>query len=91
MKNKQEALRQSPGFVYPSSDLSFPPSHLNFKLSEQEQRVAALVLRGYTYTAIAKVLNIQPNTVKTHQKRIYTKLDINSKRELFALFEKREK
>ena len=76
MKNEQEGLRQISNFAYPS-----------FNLSEQELRVAGLVLRGYTYTGIADALNIRPNTVKTHQKNIYFKLDINTKRELFAIFE----
>ena len=65
-----------------------PVEHLIFdKLSEQELRIAGLILRGYSYTEIAEALNIQPSTVKTHKKRIYSKLIINSKRELFALIE----
>ena len=57
-------------------------------LSSKELRVAELTLRGYTYTEIADVLELQPNTVKWHQKNLYSKLHINSKRELFELAEK---
>ena len=87
---KQSAL--ATGFNYEQQLSSFLPAPFSFnidKLSEKELRVAELVLRGYTYTDIAEALNIQPNTVKTHQKKIYSKLHINSKRELFALVETR--
>ena len=84
--NKQFFLARSlyleqQNFVLPAYSFSFKLD----SLSEQEQRIAGLVLRGYSYTEIAKTLNIQPNTVKTHKKRIYSKLNINSKRELFAV------
>ena len=87
---KQSAL--ATGFNYEQQLSSFLPAHFPYKtdkLSEKELQVAELVLRGYTYTDIAVTLKIQPNTVKTHQKRIYSKLHINSKRELFALVETR--
>ena len=61
------------------------------KLSSKEIRVAELSLRGYSYTEIAEIMELQPNTVKWHQKNLYTKLQINSKRELFALAEKRSR
>ena len=59
------------------------------KLSYQELRITELTLRGYSYTEIAGVIKIKPNTVKWYQKELYSKLGINSKRELFALAAKR--
>ena len=64
--------------------------HASLALGEsgQELRVAELILRGYSYTKIARTLKIKPSTVKTHRLNIYTKLQIHSKRELFLPVEK---
>ena len=61
------------------------------KLTSKQLQVAELCLRGFSYTEIADALKLRPNTVKSHQKNIYDRLDINSRRELFALAEKRGK
>jgi DNA-binding CsgD family transcriptional regulator len=63
-------------------------THAFNKLTGQELRTAELILRGYSYTEIAKALDVKPGTVKTHWLSIYSKLQINSKRELFAIAEK---
>jgi DNA-binding CsgD family transcriptional regulator len=63
-------------------------THAFDKLTGQELRVSELILRGYIYTEIAKTLELKPGTVKSYQKSIYSKLQINSKRELFAIVEK---
>jgi DNA-binding CsgD family transcriptional regulator len=54
------------------------------ELSAREQEVAGLIMQGFTYTQIGKELYISPNTVKSHWTRIYTKLGINTRRELFT-------
>jgi DNA-binding CsgD family transcriptional regulator len=54
------------------------------QLTAREQEVAGLIMQGFTYTQIGKELCISPNTVKTHWTRIYTKLGINTRRELFT-------
>ena len=59
-------------------------------LSYQELRIAELSLKGHTYAEIATALNIKLNTVRWYMKNIYTKLQINSKAELFHLAFKRE-
>jgi DNA-binding CsgD family transcriptional regulator len=56
-------------------------------LSAREREVAHLLLRGYSSTEIGKLLCISRNTVDTHRKEIYLKLEIHSKRELFFLAE----
>ena len=57
-------------------------------LTGQELRTAELILRGYSYTEIARTLEIKPGTVKSYWLSIYSKLQINSKRDLFAIAEK---
>ena len=59
-------------------------------LSYQELRIAELSLKGHTYAEIATALNLKLNTVRWYMKNIYTKLQINSKAELFHLALKRE-
>lgn len=56
-----------------------------YALSQREIEVMALVARGYTISSIASKLFISDNTVKTHLRRLYQKLDIHKKQELFAL------
>jgi DNA-binding CsgD family transcriptional regulator len=59
------------------------------ELSRREYEVVNLILSGYTATQIAAALFISLNTVKTHTKNIYSKLGINSKKELFELMRKK--
>jgi len=54
------------------------------KLSEQELRVARLVARGLSNSAIAAELWLSPRTVSSHLYRIFPKLAISSRVELAA-------
>lgn len=56
-----------------------------YGLSVRETEVAELIARGRTVAAIAQELFVSENTVRTHSKHIYTKLDIHSKSELSTL------
>ncbi|HWQ59503.1 MAG TPA: helix-turn-helix transcriptional regulator [Clostridia bacterium] len=51
-------------------------------LSERENEIVLLLLKGYTYKLIASELYISESTVKTHIRSIYTKLDIHNRTEL---------
>ena len=53
-----------------------------FGLSSREAEVMELIARNFTVAVIAKELFISENTVRTHSKRVYTKLDVHSKQEL---------
>lgn len=55
-------------------------------LSEREQQVAHLLLRGNCAKSVARILEISPDTARNHSKRIYRKLSVTSQSELFALF-----
>lgn len=56
-----------------------------FGLSTREREVAELIARGNSVAAIAERLVISENTVRTHAKHIYTKLDIHKRQELLDL------
>ncbi len=50
-------------------------------LSARERLVLAQVQRGLTVAAIAAELYISPNTVKTHLRRLYSKLGVSTREE----------
>jgi Response regulator containing a CheY-like receiver domain and an HTH DNA-binding domain len=55
------------------------------KLTEREREIAALLLMGKTYRMIAGELFVSENTVRTHIKNIYSKLEVQSRAELTHL------
>lgn len=54
-------------------------------LTERELEVLACIARGYAYREVATMLAISANTLPTHIKNIYRKLEVNSRGE--AVFE----
>jgi ATP/maltotriose-dependent transcriptional regulator MalT len=50
-----------------------------FNLSKQEMKVISLIAEGYKNAEIAEKLFISQNTVKTHIKNIYSKLDVKNR------------
>ena len=55
-------------------------------LSPREKEVLELLLKGKQRSEIATVLFISENTVKKNISSIYSKLNVSSRSELFALF-----
>jgi len=51
-------------------------------LSPKEKRIAALVAQGMTNKEIAALTFISVNTVKTHLRRMFSRLGVSSRREL---------
>ncbi len=62
---------------------------LKYNLSIRETEVLHLVCLGKTNKIIAEELFISINTVKTHIRNIYEKLDINNRKEIKVKFKKK--
>ncbi len=58
-----------------------------YKLSAREAQVCEYLARGRSQTYIRDALLLSKNTVATHVRRIYAKLDVHSKQELIDLVE----
>ncbi|WP_273820893.1 MULTISPECIES: helix-turn-helix transcriptional regulator [Pseudomonas] len=55
-------------------------------LTERECAIVQLLLRGHSSKSLARRLGVAEDTIKSHRKNIYVKLDISSHSELFSLF-----
>jgi ATP/maltotriose-dependent transcriptional regulator MalT len=64
---------------------SVPAPKLIHGLSPRERDILALVGRGLTNKRIANTLTITPETVKSHVKRIFSKLDVRTRAEAVSL------
>lgn len=56
----------------------------NYNLSEREKQVLILLVNGYSYKMISAEMFIAIDTVRSHIKKIYDKLHVNSKSEAVA-------
>lgn len=54
-------------------------------LTEREQQISQLLLRGHSSKSIARELKIAPGTVMVHKRNLFAKLGISSQYELFSL------
>ena len=59
-------------------------------LSEAERAVFNLYLKGHTAKEITDILYLSINTIKTHNKRIYMKLNVSSRKELMLYIQMME-
>ena len=62
-----------------------PPDSSDGLLTEREMDILWGIAKGFTYKAVGEKLGISSNTVPTHIKNIYRKLEVNSRGE--AVFE----
>jgi DNA-binding NarL/FixJ family response regulator len=60
------------------------PSGEDYNLSDREKEVLQLLVNGYSYKMIAAEMFISIDTVRSHIKKIYEKLHVNSKSEAVA-------
>jgi DNA-binding NarL/FixJ family response regulator len=56
----------------------------DYNLSEREKQVLSLLVNGYSYKMISAEMFIAIDTVRSHIKKIYEKLQVNSKSEAVA-------
>lgn len=63
-----------------------PDSLSSIDLSRRESEVLGLILQGRDVPAMADVLGLSKNTVRTHVKSLYAKFDVHSRQELIRLF-----
>jgi DNA-binding NarL/FixJ family response regulator len=74
--------RQLLGQIRPEPTKAAPP--MASPLSEREFEVLNLLARGFSNTECADILTVSANTIGTHVKNIYRKLEVNNRAE--ALF-----
>lgn len=60
------------------------PVYADYHLSEREKQVLQFLVAGYSYKMIAAEMFIAIDTVRSHIKKIYEKLHVNSKSEAVA-------
>ena len=58
-----------------------------YLLSDRESEVMELIARGNSVARIAEALSISENTVRSHSKKIYAKLDIHKRQGLLDLLD----
>lgn len=57
-----------------------------FNLTSREREILSLLIKGYSYKELAAALFISVETLNSHVKNIYRKLDIHSRSELAAKY-----
>ena len=56
-------------------------------LSPREREIMRLLAMGYTKNAISEKLGVSDNTIRTHSRNVYAKLDVHSRQELMDLID----
>lgn len=84
MSNKKGQKLPSQPVATPTS-VNAPSERL---LTEREEDVLQHLARGYSYAEVAKRMNVSINTIQTHIRGLYAKLEVHSKSE--AIFEARQ-
>lgn len=82
---EDRSMERPPAPNVPSNVTLYQSFLRNIKtLSAAERSVFNLYMKGYTAREIADILCLSINTIKTHNKRIYMKLNVSSRKELMV-------
>jgi LuxR family maltose regulon positive regulatory protein len=66
---------------YAGSPVEQPSKHGSDTLTTRERDVLAMIRQGFANKRIARTLDISPETVKSHVKRIFSKLAVSTRTE----------
>lgn len=66
-----------------------PLTSLSPALSEREVEVLTGVAKGFSYVEVGQMLGMSTNTVRTHIRRLYEKLSVNSRSEALMEYNRR--
>ena len=58
-----------------------PSSHVDGTLTVREREVLAMISQGFSNKRVARTLEISPETVKSHVKHIFLKLEVSTRTE----------
>lgn len=53
--------------------------NISYTLTPHEARLLGLLVEGHNYRSAARILNVSYNTIKFHMRRVFQKLEVNSK------------
>lgn len=76
---KIDQLESAQDVKVATSSLSIKEKIEKLDLSKREKEVLELITKGYKNTEIAQTLFVSNNTIKTHIKNIYSKLDVENR------------
>jgi len=76
IRDMKTALSKTPSDI---NDEPIGPDFEEYDLTEREKEVLQMIAKGYKNTEIAEKLFVSENTIKTHIKHIYVKLDVKNR------------
>jgi LuxR family maltose regulon positive regulatory protein len=62
-----------------------PDDSTAFELSQQEMRVLQMLLADHTAEEIARRLSLSMETIRSHMRRIYRKMNVHSRDEMMRV------
>lgn len=76
-------------YLWPKVEIRQPPQpqadpEVLARFSKRERQLLVLVAQGYTNKEIAQLIHLSPNTVKTHLKSLFVKLDVTNRTQASA-------
>lgn len=78
-----QSERPSTTAAIPAGSVTVPPGLVSlYALTDREADVLALLVGGYSVKLAAEELGVSPNTVRTHVRSLYNKMDIHNRDDL---------